>query len=54
MNENKIEELTDDEGIELTDEQLDAIAGGRFTALADHDDEDVVVKKPIPKYKGFE
>ena len=50
MNENKIEELTTDEGIEIADEQLDAIAGGGFTALADHDDEDAVVKQPIPKH----
>ena len=53
MNENKIEELTADEGLEISDEQLDGITGGAFNAVGDRDDEDVVTKKPIPKHKGI-
>ena len=49
MDENKIEELTAEEGIECSDEQLDAIAGGRVKASADYDDEAVMIKKLIPK-----
>ena len=48
MNENNIEELMADEGIECSDEQLDAIAGG-LNASDDYDDDDRVIKQPIPK-----
>ena len=48
MDENKIEELAADEGIECSDEQLDAIAGG-LIASDDDDDDDRVIKQPIQK-----
>ena len=49
MDENKIEELKDDEGLEISGDMLDVIAGGAFNAVFDSDEEDVVTKKPIPK-----
>ena len=49
MKENKIEELKADEGLEVSEEQLDAIAGGALRMVLDNDEEDVVTKKPIPK-----
>ena len=49
MDENKIEELSAEEGIECSDEQLDAIAGGRVKASADYDDEAAMITKLIPK-----
>ena len=53
MKEKKMEELKADEGLEVSEEQLDAIAGGALHATADYEDEeDVVTKKPIPKHKA--
>ena len=48
MNEKKLEELKADEGREISEEQLDAIAGGGFTAVADYDDENGVARIKAP------